>query len=160
LAVALALSAAEGLLDEINELFAIMLRISRRVENPDEPLTATQRLALFETTMVGPIRLTILAGRMDTTAATVSRAIDALESYGLVTRRPDPADGRAVLLSATAKGVRWTQDRRALALNQFERIEDSDVDAAMLTSELARLSAALRATTGHTEIARGAMLAP
>jgi DNA-binding MarR family transcriptional regulator len=158
--VTLALPAAEALLDEINELFAIMLRISRRVENPDEPLTATQRLALFETTMVGPIRLTLLAGRMDTTAATVSRAVDALERYGLVTRKPDPADGRAVLLTATAKGVRWTQDRRAITLNQFERIEEGEIDAQALTAELARLSSALRAATGHTGVARGAMLAP
>jgi DNA-binding MarR family transcriptional regulator len=158
--VPLAIAAAETLLDEINELFAIMLRISRRVEDPDEPLTATQRLALIEIALVGPLRLTALAARMDTTAATVSRAIDVLQRYGLVTRNPDPTDGRAVLLAATTKGKRWTQDRRSIALSVLEQLEERDVDADALASELTRLSSALRATTGHSPVSRGVMLAP
>jgi DNA-binding MarR family transcriptional regulator len=153
-------ASAETLLDEINELFAIMLRIGRRVENPDEPMTATQRLALIEVAYVGPLRLTALAARMDTTAATVSRAIDALQAYGLVVRRADPADGRAVLLSATAKGKRWTQDRRSLVLSVLEQLEEGSADVETLAAELGRLSTALRHATGHNEVARGAMLAP
>ena len=35
------------------------------------------------------------------------------ERYELVVRRPDPDDGRAMLIVATAKGKRWTDERRA-----------------------------------------------
>ena len=73
---------AQALLDEIGELYAILLRISRRVEH-DEPMTATQRLALIEIAVVGPMRLLELAARMDTTAATASRAVDVLEELPL-----------------------------------------------------------------------------
>ena len=76
----------QALLDEIGELYAILLRISRRVDH-DEPMTATQRLALIEIAVVGPMRLLDLAARMDTTAATASRAIDVLEDLRLVSRR-------------------------------------------------------------------------
>ena len=109
--VPLALAAAQALLDEIGELFAILLRISRRVEH-DEPMTSTQRLALIEIAVVGPMRLAELAARMDTTAATASRAVDVLEEYRFVMRRADPNDGRAIQIVATAKGRRWSERRR------------------------------------------------
>ena len=47
---------AHELLDEIGELYAIVLRISRRIADV-EPLTATQRPALIEIAVVGPLRL-------------------------------------------------------------------------------------------------------
>src|SRR5215216_4793780 len=98
-----------------------MLRVSRRIEDADEPMTATQRLALMEVAFVGPLRLSNLAARMDTTAATASRAIDALERYSLAVRRPDPEDGRATLIAATPKGKRWTEQRRGLMLDILKR---------------------------------------
>src|SRR5712692_3107673 len=103
---------AEALLDEIAELYAILLRISRRVVH-DEPMTVTQRLALVEVAVVGPLRLHDLAARMDTTPATASRAVDAIEAHSFVARRPDPDDGRAIQIVATAKGKRWSERRRA-----------------------------------------------
>ena len=153
-------AAAVALLDEIGELFAIMLRISRRIEDADEPMTATQRLALLEVSVVGPLRLSNLAARMDTTPATASRAIDVLQRYELVVREPDPDDGRATLIAATARGKRWTDERRGLILSMLEQIDVEGVPIAELTPGLAELNAALRQTTGHDAVARGAMLAP
>ena len=158
--VPLALAAAEALLDEIGELLAIMLRISRRIENADEPMTATQRLALMEVAIVGPMRLSNLASRMDTTPATASRAIDVLQRYELVVRRPDPDDGRATLIAATPKGKRWTDERRSLVLSILEQLDTEGVPAPSLTPGLAALNAALRGATGHDAVARGALLAP
>ena len=158
--VPLALAAAEALLDEIGELLAIMLRISRRIENADEPMTATQRLALMEVAIVGPMRLSNLAARMDTTPATASRAIDVLQRYELVVRRPDPDDGRATLIAATPKGKRWTDERRSLVLSILEQLDTEGVPAPSLTPGLAALNAALRGATGHDAVARGALLAP
>jgi DNA-binding MarR family transcriptional regulator len=149
---------AEALLDEIGELYAILLRISRRLED-DQPMTATQRLALIEIAVLGPLRLRNLAARMDTTAATASRAVDLLEEYKFAERRADPEDGRAVLIAATAKGRRWAERRRVLLLQILKGL-GADVTPPRLTTEIARLNAALREATGHDEVARGALLAP
>jgi DNA-binding MarR family transcriptional regulator len=149
---------AQALLDEIGELYAIILRISRRLEL-DEPMTATQRLALIELAVVGPLRLQDLAARMDTTPATASRAVDVLEEHRFASRRPDPKDGRAVLITATAKGKRWSDRRRALLYSILAEL-DEKVASRRLTTDIAELNAALRTATGHNEVARGALLAP
>jgi DNA-binding MarR family transcriptional regulator len=149
---------AQALLDEIGELYAILLRISRRVEH-DEPMTATQRLALIEVAVVGPLRLHDLAARMDTTAATASRAVDLLEDYRFVTRRADPDDGRAIQIVATAKGRRWSDKRRAQLHDLLAELPPS-IATVKLAKEIGRLNAALRETTGHRDVARGALLAP
>lgn len=149
---------AQALLDEIGELFAILLRISRRVEH-DEPMTSTQRLALIEIAVVGPMRLAELAARMDTTAATASRAVDVLEEYRFVMRRADPDDGRAIQIIATAKGRRWSERRRGQLHDLLAELP-ADVATVKLAKEIARLNAALRETTGHSDVARGALLAP
>jgi DNA-binding MarR family transcriptional regulator len=149
---------AQALLDEISELYAILLRISRRVQH-DEPMTATQRLALIEVAVVGPLRLRELAARMDTTDATASRAVDLLEEYGFVARRADPDDRRAIQIVVTAKGRRWS-DRRRAQLHDLLAELPPNVASAKLGSDIARLNAALREATGHGDVARGALLAP
>jgi DNA-binding MarR family transcriptional regulator len=149
---------AEALLDEIGELYAIILRIARRISE-DEPMTATQRLALIEVAAVGPIRPRNLASRMDTTPATASRALDVLEELGLVERQPDPDDRRAVLIVATPKGRRWADRRRNEILAVLGCIPPGVASRAFM-SEIARLNAALREATGHDEVARGTLLAP
>jgi DNA-binding MarR family transcriptional regulator len=158
--VASANDRAEGLLDEIGELLAIMMRISRRLEQPHEAMTTTQRLALIEVAAIGPLRLSDLASRMDTTPATASRAIDSLEELELVERRTDPADGRAVLLAATPKGKRWSEDRRKLILSILGEVDSMTPLPPRLAKDIAKLNASLREATGHDEVARGAMLAP
>lgn len=149
---------AQALLDEIGELYAIILRISRRI--PDvEPLTATQRLALIEVVAIGPLRLRNLASRMDTTPATASRAVDVLEAYGLVTRRADASDGRAIQIGPTAKGRRWSERRRDELLDVMQCLPAA-LTSPRFIGEISTLNAALRARTGHDDVARGALLAP
>jgi DNA-binding MarR family transcriptional regulator len=149
---------AQALLEEIGELYAIILRVSRRIPET-EPLTATQRLALIEIASVGPLRLRNLASRMDTTPATASRAVDVLEEYGLVVRRPDRADGRAVQIRPTARGRRWAKQRREELLEVMQCLP-ADLTSPRFIREIAGLNAALRERTGHDDVARGALLAP
>ena len=149
---------AQALLEEIGELYAIILRISRRI--PDvEPLTATQRLALIEIVSIGPVRLKSLAARMDTTPATASRAVDVLEEYGLVVRRGDPSDGRAIRIGPTAKGKRWSEQRRDALLDVMHCLP-ADLTSPRFVREIAGLNAALRERTGHEDVAHGTLLAP
>jgi DNA-binding MarR family transcriptional regulator len=149
---------AEDLLMEISELYAIVLRIARRVHDDEEPMTVTQRLALIEVVAVGPLRLGQLASRMDTTPATATRAVDVLEEAGLVKRRPDPGDRRGTAVEATAKGRRWAE-RRGAVLREVLQALPPNAAPARLVVDMARLNEALRTSTGHDEIARGALLA-
>ena len=146
-------------MNEVGELYAIVLRIARRVHEGDEPMTATQRLALMEIAVVGPMRLRILAQRMETTPATATRAVDALEGFGFVRRTPEPADRRGVLVEATARGRRWAGRRRALVRQALDELPETVVTARFV-KDLTRLNAALRDVTGHDNVSRGTLLTP
>jgi DNA-binding MarR family transcriptional regulator len=63
----------------------------------------------------GPCRLTALAAREGVTQPAMTQLISRLENAGLVTRGPDPTDGRVVLVTITEAG------RSTLALRRSER---------------------------------------
>ncbi|WP_267244927.1 MarR family winged helix-turn-helix transcriptional regulator [Streptomyces sp. PR69] len=65
----------------------------------------------------GEQRATELAGYFGVGKATMSRQLRALEHLGLVTREPDPADGRASLVRLTDEG-----------LDRFRRVRDARRD--------------------------------
>jgi DNA-binding MarR family transcriptional regulator len=150
---------AAELMDEVAELYAIVLRTSRQVRDGDYAMTATQRLALIEIAAAGPLRPNLLARRMDTTPATVTRAIDVLVEAGFVRRTDHRDDRRGILIEVTKKGARWAEKRRKLVREAITQIPP-DVAPARLVRDLNRLNAALREATGVDEISRGALLAP
>ena len=94
----------------------------------------------------GPIRLSDLAGSVELDLSTISRQIRDLVADGLIARTPDPADGRAALLSLTEEGVAVLEAvsesrRRALAL----AIADwTDEERNALASGLLRLASGLQ----------------
>ena len=103
---------------ELEALFALLARTGGEADGP--ALTSTQRVVLIELVSTGPLRLGTLAERIGASDPTVSRAVDGMVSAGIVERQPDPADRRAVLHVATAKGREWVERRRrevALALD-------------------------------------------
>lgn len=53
-----------------------------------------------------PMRLSALAERLHIVPRSATEVVDGLEGHGLVARRPDPADRRAVCVVATEEGVR------------------------------------------------------
>lgn len=61
---------------------------------------------------VAGTRLTEMAQRAAMTKQSMSELVDQLERKGLVTRRPDPADGRARLVHFTPAGLAWLDDFR------------------------------------------------
>ncbi len=52
------------------------------------------------------LRMSVLAGYANSTISRLSRAVSRLQSRGLVERRPDPADGRSMLVVLTEAGAR------------------------------------------------------
>jgi DNA-binding MarR family transcriptional regulator len=61
----------------------------------------------------GPITLRDLAAAEGVTPPTMTRLVDGLEGDGLVVRRDDPSDGRAIRIRATAKGTKLLMNARA-----------------------------------------------
>ena len=72
---------------------------------------------IFGNIRMGGIRLTELASRAQLSLAATSELVNDLETLGYLTRRPDPADGRAKLIDLTGRG-------RALLGDAGERVAD------------------------------------
>lgn len=128
----------------LEALSALTRELTRASGGPDDgpPMTSTQRLALFEVAVRGPVRLSELADRMGITAPTASRAVDGLVDHGLLERRPDPDDRRAVRIDLTRPGRKRVEERRARAAAALEPIVASlpAQDRAQLAALLTRLA--------------------
>lgn len=70
-------------------------------------------IALYWIDANGPMRLTTLARHFGVVPSTVCRHVQQLEREGLVEKRTDPTDGRAVQLSPSAKGSKILADIRS-----------------------------------------------
>ncbi|HUK97378.1 MAG TPA: MarR family transcriptional regulator [Gaiellaceae bacterium] len=106
----------------LDVLGRIVRRLTRLSGGLDEgpALTATQRVALIETLEAAePIRLHDLAERLGVTAPTASRAVDGLVEHGVLERRPDPDDRRAVRISLTSEGRSLVEERKSRVLAAF-----------------------------------------
>jgi DNA-binding MarR family transcriptional regulator len=95
----------------------------------------------------GPIRLSDLAEAVELDLSTVSRQMRDLVHGGLITKVPDPHDGRASFLSLSARGAAVLESvsearREALAdaLNDW-----SEEERAILATGLFRLASGLQA---------------
>jgi DNA-binding MarR family transcriptional regulator len=105
----------------LRELSLLIRHLTRLSGGPDdEPaLTGTQRLALFELYLGGPMRLNDLAQRMAISAPTASRAVEALVALGLVDRLRDPDDRRALRLGLTDEGQGRASERETRVATAF-----------------------------------------
>jgi DNA-binding MarR family transcriptional regulator len=136
-----------ALLDQLGHLLRQLTRLTGGAD--DGPaMTASQRIALVELGQEGPLRLSDLARRMGTSTPTASRAVDALEGLGLVTRATEPADRRALSLELSVAGRRLFDDRKARAAAAFEPATTSlsASERRELLGLLRRMTEALRET--------------
>lgn len=68
-----------------------------------------------------------LAEHLELDKATISRMVKQLESMGLITRTTDPSDGRAQLVSITAKAHEaWKASGNSLRTRLHNRLSDWD----------------------------------
>lgn len=72
-----------------------------------------------------PRRSSDLADALVLDHTTIVRQISALEKSGLVTREPDPDDGRSSLLVATAKGRTLCAEMSAVRVKRIETLLES-----------------------------------
>lgn len=93
----------------------------------------------------GPQRATDLAAFFGVGKATMSRQLRAMEGLGLVTRAPDPGDGRASLVELTEEGrARFTVVRKARRERYVAQLSAWD------RSEIGELARLLHRFNSHT----------
>lgn len=133
---------------QLERLITLVRRRGGPHDVDDPPLAGSQRLALSALVAESPLRLRALAERIGTTDATASRTVDALAALGLVRRKPDPKDGRGVLVVATPKAVELVTERRARLVETLEQglAGMSRADRELLVSLLAELNDVLDPT--------------
>jgi DNA-binding MarR family transcriptional regulator len=142
----------ERISEEIERLVSMLLREGGKLgEPPGSQLTSTQSLALRTLVDAGSLRLGALARSMQTTDATATRAVDALEAAGYARRTADPDDQRGVRVQATPKGARVVAARRS---RRAKSLEAMLVDRS--PSELEHLADLLSELTSHLARADGA----
>ena len=135
-----------AILEELGRLLRQLTRLTGGADDDVPSMTATQRIALVEIGEDGPLRVNDLAHRMGTSAATASRAVDALETLGLVTRAPEPGDRRALSIELTRSGRTLLDGRLHRAGAAFEPAvtELSASERRTLLGLLERMTQALR----------------
>jgi DNA-binding MarR family transcriptional regulator len=93
----------------------------------------------------GPQNVSALAARLNLDGSTVTRQVSALQRDGLITRTPDPADGRGTVISATPGGLQRMAAVQAARTRLYgDMLADwSADDRATLATLLGRLNEAL-----------------
>jgi DNA-binding MarR family transcriptional regulator len=118
-------------------------------------LTFSTLSVLHSLSRRGPMRLTDLVATEQIKQPALTSLVAKLEAAGLVSRRPDPRDGRAALLSLTPAGEAVVRSRHAERVTALARLTDrlDDRDRAVLAgahevlSRLVALAHDTRSTT-------------
>ncbi|WP_078281244.1 MarR family winged helix-turn-helix transcriptional regulator [Mycobacteroides franklinii] len=110
------------------ELFGGFVTIARRVRQLQTPgeLTLPERASLARLEQGGPTTAAALARAEQVTPQAMGTTLSALESRGLVQRRPDPADGRRVVLSLTDSGADILRHKHDTRVRQFAKALEAE----------------------------------
>jgi DNA-binding MarR family transcriptional regulator len=115
----------------------LLLRRLRQVQVEGE-LTLPESSALVRLDRGGPTTPSELAKREQISPQSMGATLAALEARGLVGRRPDPRDGRRVVLSVTQAGRAVLLDKRNARAEQLAQA----LSAGFTPAERAQLMAA------------------
>lgn len=115
-------SESESAVELAGRLHSLAIHVLRRARPADaeSELSAARLSALSVLVFGGPRGLGELAEAEQVTAPTMSRLVKALERSGYVERRPDPSDGRRVVLRATDAGRSVLETARGRRIELLE----------------------------------------
>ena len=99
----------------------------------------------------GPQRITALAEREAVSQPSMTGLVQRLEAAGYLERAPDPGDGRASLVSVTAKGVEALEARRRVHDEVIEArlTELSEDDLRALAAAVPAIQQLISTTEAH-----------
>lgn len=89
----------------------LLVRRIRQTPAPGE-LTMPERAALAQLGRSGPSTSSALARELQVTAQSMGSTVAALRERGLIERRPDPDDGRRLVLSVSDAGHQALRNKR------------------------------------------------
>jgi DNA-binding MarR family transcriptional regulator len=133
--------------EELHEALSELLRVYQfrdRTSICCHGISVTQCYALEAVIEKGALTMNKLAAMLWLDKSTASRVVDGLEEAGHVRRAPNPADGRSLLIEATAGG-RALHGRIVRGLIEEEKALLSDFDPQVrrgVARVIARLAAA------------------
>ena len=104
----------------------------------DGGLTLSETSALARLDRGGPTTPGVLARQEQISPQSMGATLAALEARGLIERRPDPGDGRRVVMSITDAGLELLRSRRNAKVQQLARA----LAAEFTSAELDQLAAA------------------
>jgi DNA-binding MarR family transcriptional regulator len=96
------------------EVRVTLSKLSRRLREQAHAadLTGAQKSVLLRLERDGPATVTTLARAEGVRPQSIGATVSALESVGLVTGSPDPADGRQTIVSITSACREWIKTTR------------------------------------------------
>ena len=94
----------------------------RMLADTDPELSATDAWLLGRIADTGPVRLSELAAWQEVDRSTMTMQVRRLETMGLVSRAPDPTDGRATLGKATRSGAARHRRTKRTARGLYEEL--------------------------------------
>jgi DNA-binding MarR family transcriptional regulator len=112
-------------------------RVKRLVEHLDPDMQTAGYLVLRYVMANEPIRSSDVASALSMDKSAVSRQLTVLRDSGLVDTQPDPGDGRATLVVASAKAHERLDEFRVELKSDYRRVL-ADWDAAEI-ADFARL---------------------
>ncbi|SRR6266536_2639318 len=123
-------------------LHSAAIHVLRRAGERDAEsgLTRARLSALSVVVFRGPLTLGELAKAEGVRSATMTNIVTGLEKDGLARRKPNAADGRSVLVAATAAGTRALQRGRARRIDAVAaRLADLDEEELAVVQRAAEL---------------------
>ncbi|WP_328379440.1 MarR family transcriptional regulator [Streptomyces sp. NBC_01020] len=128
----------DGVASVLLASLSVLVRRVRQVP-VEGGLTMPERTALSHLERSGPTTSSALAREVQITAQAMGATLGALRARGLVDRRPDPDDGRRVVLTVTDAGVQALKDKRNARAELIARALAGDT---FTHTELQQLAAA------------------
>ena len=115
--------------ETVESALSTILRWSTRADNrrllhdaQGAALTSTDSWLLEKVVTSGPVRMSQLAEWMAVDKSTMTTEIRRLEQAGLVSRRSDPTDRRAVLITSTNEGQTAIEQHRKVAQDVYNTL--------------------------------------
>ncbi|WGV48476.2 MarR family winged helix-turn-helix transcriptional regulator [Rhodococcus erythropolis] len=114
--------------DEIDVLWDDLGAFVRRLRTKrhDHKLTPSQIQALGHLDRQGPLTAKELAKFERVTPQSIAKTVAALEEQGMVTRRADPSDGRAALVTMTDLGTSTLHEDRTKRTQWLAEVVDAE----------------------------------
>ncbi|KHK98282.1 hypothetical protein LK09_04410 [Microbacterium mangrovi] len=113
------------------DLRAVVARLLRRFREAgaDDEITPSQASALARLSKGGVSTVSVLAAAEKVRPQSMAATIEALESAGLVTRTPDPRDGRRQIIDLTEAGWQHVEGQREAGAAWLEETLGTRVSA-------------------------------